>query len=200
MGRETRLDGPVAVVGWAFALNKEDYMANITLKGNPIHSVGGLPKVGSQAPDFKLTKSDLGDVSLKDFAGKVKILNITPSLDTSVCAISAKRFNAEIAKLGGALVLNVSRDLPFASGRFCKAEGVDKVITLSEMRNRDFGRDYAVEMVDGPLAGLLSRAVVVLDATDRVVYTEQVPEIGQEPNYDKALEAAKTALIAAAGY
>lgn len=169
-------------------------MATITLKGNPIHSSGILPPIGTRAPDFKLTKSDLSDVSLSAFAGKVKIINIVPSLDTSVCALSAKRFNEEAKKLGGLVVLTVSRDLPFAQGRFCKAEGVDVVVTLSELRDRSFGKAYGVELVDGPLAGLLARAIVVLDGADRVVYTEQVPEIGQEPDYAAALSAVRAAL------
>lgn len=169
-------------------------MATIKFKGNPVHTVSDLPGVGSKAPDFKLTKGDLADVSLKDFQGKVKILNIVPSLDTSTCALSAKMFNQEIKKLGGAIVLNVSRDLPFAQARFCKAEGVDVVIPLSEMRDRSFGKAYGAEMVDGPLAGLLSRAVVVLDAADKVVYVQQVPEIAQEPDYVSALAAARAAL------
>ena len=169
-------------------------MATITLKGNTIHTVGDLPKVGSKAPDFKLTKGDLSDVALKDFDGKVRILNIVPSLDTSTCALSAKRFNEEIKKLGGAIVLNISRDLPFAQARFCKAEGVDTVVPLSELRDRAFGTAYGVEMKDGPLAGLLSRAVVVLDAADKVVYAQQVPEIAQEPDYASALAAARKAL------
>jgi thiol peroxidase len=133
-------------------------------------------------------------VALKDFDGKVKILNIVPSLDTSTCALSAKRFNEEIKKLGGAIVLNISRDLPFAQARFCKAEGVDTVVPLSELRDRAFGKAYGVEMQDGPLAGLLSRAVVVLDAANKVVYAEQVSEIAQEPDYASALAAARVAL------
>lgn len=169
-------------------------MATITLKGNTIHSVGELPKVGSSAPDFKLTRGDLSDVGLGDFAGKVRILNIVPSLDTSTCATSAKKFNDEIKKLGGAVVLNISRDTPFAQSRFCKAEGVDTVIPLSDLRDRSFGTVYGVELKDGPLAGLLSRAVVVVDAKGAVVYTQQVPEITTEPDYASALAAAKKAL------
>lgn len=169
-------------------------MANITHKGNPIHTSGELPAVGTKAPDFKLTGSDLGDVSLATYAGKVKVLNITPSLDTSICALSAKRFDAEIARLGGSVVLNVSRDLPFASSRFCKGEGLTTIIPLSEMRNRDFGQAYGVAIEDGALAGLLARSVVVVGKDDKVVYTQQVPEIGQEPDYGKALEAVKKAL------
>ena len=168
-------------------------MATITFKGNPVHTVGELPRVGASAPGFKLTKGDLADVTLADFAGKVKILNIVPSLDTSVCALSAKMFDQEVKKLGGTVVLNVSRDLPFAQSRFCKAEGVDAVVPLSEMRDRKFGQDYGVEMRDGPLAGLLARAVVVVDAADKVVYVQQVPEIAQEPDYASALAAARKA-------
>jgi thiol peroxidase len=169
-------------------------MATITFKGNPVHTVGELPKVGSAAPNFKLTKGDLSDVSLSDFAGKVKILNIVPSLDTSVCALSAKMFNQEVKKMGNAVVLNISKDLPFAQSRFCKAEGVDTVIPLSEMRDDSFGKSYGATIKDGPMAGLLSRAVVVLDSKDKVVYTEQVPEIAQEPNYASSLAAARKAL------
>ena len=171
-------------------------MATITLKGNPVHTSGDLPKIGSKAPDFKLTKGDLSDVSLSSFAGKVRILNIVPSLDTSTCALSAKKFNEEIKKLNGAVVLNVSRDLPFAQARFCKAEGVDAVVPLSELRDRTFGAAYGVEMKDGPLAGLLSRSVVVVDASGTVVYAQQVPEIAAEPDYTSALAAAKKAIAA----
>ena len=169
-------------------------MATVTHKGNPIHTSGELPAVGSKAPDFTLTGSDLADVSLANYAGKVKVLNINPSLDTGICALSAKRFDAEIAKLGGTVVLNVSRDLPFAASRFCKGEGLTTIIPLSEMRNRDFGKAYGVAIQDGVLAGLLARSVVVINKDDKVVYTQQVPEIGQEPDYAKAIEAAKKAL------
>lgn len=164
-------------------------MATITLKGNPIHTSGELPRPGSKAPDFRLTRGDLSDVSLKDFAGKRKLLNIVPSLDTGVCAASARRFNLEASKVPGAVLLTVSRDLPFAQKRFCEAEGIDGVVMLSELRDAKFGQDYGAHIIDGPLASLLSRAVVVLDAEDRVVYVEQVPEIGQEPAYDKAIAA-----------
>jgi thiol peroxidase len=166
-------------------------MATIMFKGSPVHTIGVLPVIGSLAPKFKLTRGDLSDADLGDFAGKIKILNIVPSLDTSVCALSAKRFDSEIKKLTNTVVLNISRDLPFAQARFCKAEGAESIIPLSEMRNRDFGKAYGVEMVDGPLAGLLSRAVIVLDGRDRVLYTQQVPEIGQEPDYNAALAAAR---------
>jgi thiol peroxidase len=166
-------------------------MANITHRGNPIHTSGALPKVGEKAPDFVLTGGDLKDVSLTAFAGKKKILNIVPSLDTPTCATSTRRFNEEAGKLESTVVLVISSDLPFAQKRFCTTEGLANVVPLSELRTRDFGKDYGVRITDGLLAGLLSRAVVVLDAHDKVVYTEQVPEIGQEPDYAKALAAAK---------
>jgi len=168
-------------------------MAKITLKGNVIHTVGELPAVGSKAPDFKLTRGDLSDASLADFAGKVKILNIVPSLDTSTCALSAKRFNKDVKALDGTVVLNVSRDLPFAQARFCKAEGVDVVVPLSALRDLSFGQDYGVAISDGPMAGLLSRAVVVVGKDDRVAYVQQVPEIADEPDYQSALKAAREA-------
>jgi thioredoxin-dependent peroxiredoxin len=169
-------------------------MATITLKGKTINTSGSLPATGSKAPGFSLTRGDLSDATLADFAGKVKILNIVPSLDTSICALSAKRFEKDAAALAGLSVLTVSRDLPFAQERFCKAEGLSAVVFLSELRDLEFGARYGVRIVDGPLAGLLSRAIVVLDRGDKVIYTEQVPEIAQEPDYAKALEAAKKAL------
>jgi len=168
-------------------------MATITHKGNSIHTSGSLPAIGAAAPDFLLTGSDLKDVGLAAYKGKVKVLNINPSLDTGICALSAKRFDAEIAKIGGAVVLNVSRDLPFAASRFCKGEGLTTIIPLSEMRNRDFGASYGVAIQDGALAGLLARSVVVIDRDDKVVYTEQVPEIGKEPDYAPAIDAVKKA-------
>lgn len=164
-------------------------MAQITLKGNPINTSGDLPAVGSKAPDFSLTKADLSDVSLADFAGKKKILSIVPSLDTGVCQASTKQFNAKAGDAGDNVILTISRDLPFAQKRFCEAEGVDKVIAAAEMRNRDFGKAYGVEITDGPLAGVLARAIVVIDENDTVKYCELVPEIAQEPNYDAALAA-----------
>jgi thiol peroxidase len=166
-------------------------MADITLKGKPIHTAGKLPATGSQAPDFKLTKTDLTDVGLKDFAGKRVILNIFPSIDTGVCATSVRKFNQEAANLADAVVVGVSRDLPFAHSRFCAAEGIKNVVTTSDLRDGSFGKSYGVVISDGPLAGLLSRAVVVLDKEGKVLYTEQVPEIGQEPDYAKALAALK---------
>lgn len=164
-------------------------MATITLKGNPIKTSGDLPVVGETAPNFVLTKGNLTDVTLKDFEGKRKLLNIVPSLDTGVCAASARRFNQEATNVQDTVVLTISDDLPFAQKRFCEAEGIQNVMMLSELRSRDFGVDYGVRITDGPLAGLLSRAVVVLDKENRVLYTEQVPEIAQEPNYEAALKA-----------
>lgn len=167
-------------------------MAKITFKGNAAHSAGTLPAVGSAAPDFKLTKSDLGDLSLKDYRGRKVVLNIFPSLDTPVCAASVRRFNAEAAKLDNTTVLCISRDLPFAQGRFCAAEGLNNVITASEYKDSSFSDAYGVRIQDGPLAGLLSRAVVVVDENGKVKYTEQVPEIVNEPDYAKALAALKS--------
>jgi len=162
-------------------------MATVTLKGNPVRTIGELPAVGSRAPGFKLTNADLEDVGLEAFQGKKKVLNIVPSLDTPVCAVSTRVFNEKAA--GRAAVLVISADLPFAQKRFCETEGIDGVETLSLMRGKNFAKDYGVLITDGPLAGLCSRAVVVLDESDTVVYTEQVPEITHEPDYDKALAA-----------
>jgi len=166
-------------------------MATITLKGNPIHTSGELPAPGATAPDFKLTKADLADVGLKDFAGQKKILNVVPSLDTGVCATSAKKFNEAVAKLTGVVLLNVSADLPFAAGRFCESNGLKNVVALSTFRSPDFAKAYGVAIVDGPLAGLTARAVVVLDAQNKVRHAELVPEIAQEPDYAAALAAVR---------
>ncbi len=164
-------------------------MAQITLKGNPINTCGDLPASGSAAPDFSLTDAGLADVSLKNYAGKKVVLNIFPSIDTPTCAESVRRFNKEASNNDNTVVLCISRDLPFALKRFCGAEGLEDVISLSEMREMKFGEDYGVRIVDGPLAGLHSRAVVVIDDSGTVSYTEQVPEIADEPNYDAALAA-----------
>jgi thiol peroxidase len=164
-------------------------MATITFKGDVIHTNGNLPLVGEVAPDFKLVDKDLADVALTRFTGKKKLLNIVPSLDTSVCATSTKKFNDYAREREGVVMLVISADLPFASSRFCGAEGIDNVIALSMMRSRDFAKDYGVLIVDGPLAGITARAVVVLDKDNKVVYTEYVPEIGQEPDYEKAIAA-----------
>lgn len=166
-------------------------MAQITLGGNPIHTNGDLPKVGTAAPDFHLVDADLKDVRLADFKGKKKLLNIVPSLDTPTCALSTKKFNEQATKHGNTVMLIVSADLPFAQKRFCSAENTNSVKTLSMMRSRNFAKDYGVLITDGPLAGITARAVVVIDENNKVVYTELVPEIKQEPNYDKALAALK---------
>lgn len=166
-------------------------MAQIALGGNPINTGGNLPAAGSKAPDFNLTTTDLADVSLKDYAGKKVILNIFPSLDTPVCANSVRKFNSEANNLENTAVLCISADLPFAQKRFCGAEGLEKVIPLSALRNRDFGKDYGVDIVDGPLAGVFARAIVVLDGNGTVTYTQLVPEIKEEPNYEEALAAVK---------
>lgn len=167
-------------------------MATITFKGDTVRTYGDLPAKGTPAPDFRLTNGDLTDVGLADYSGKKKVLNIVPSLDTGVCAASARAFDKQIAGMNDTVCLTISADLPFASSRFCRLEGIDNVITLSQMRDRKFGKTYGVEMVDGPLAGILSRAVVVLDPENRVVYTEQVPEITQEPDYESALAAVRS--------
>ena len=164
-------------------------MAQVTLKGNPIHTNGELPKVGAKAPDFTLTGSDLKDVTLASYKGKKKILNIVPSLDTSVCATSTRKFNEAAGKLPNTVVLVVSADLPFAQKRFCTTEGLQNVVPLSLMRGKTFAKDYGVFLEDGPLAGICARAVVVIDENDAVKYTQLVPEIGQEPDYDAALKA-----------
>lgn len=164
-------------------------MAQITFKGNPIYTSGTLPKVGAHAPDFSLTKSDLSSATLGGFRGKKVVLNIFPSIDTPVCAASVRRFNEEASKLKDTVVLCISRDLPFAQNRFCAAEGLKNVITASEYKDSKFSDAYGVRIVDGPLAGLLSRAIVTVDPTGKVTYTEQVPEIAQEPDYAKAVAA-----------
>jgi thiol peroxidase len=164
-------------------------MATVTFKGNPTHTSGELPAPGARAPDFKLTGGDLKDVSLADFRGKKKVLNIVPSLDTPVCATSTRKFNERAGKLPGTVVLVVSADLPFASKRFCTTEGLQNVVPLSLMRDKEFARSYGVLIQDGPLAGICARAVVVLDEQDKVIHRELVPEIGQEPDYEAALKA-----------
>ncbi len=163
-------------------------MATITLKGNPIHTSGALPAKGSAAPDFLLLRNDLSTANLAAFAGKKIVLNIFPSIDTPVCAISVRQFNEAAAGLANTAVLNISADLPFAQARFCGAEGIVNTTQLSIFRS-DFGKTWGVEITDGPLAGLCARAVVVLDAQHRVIYSELVPEIAQEPNYAAALAA-----------
>lgn len=162
-------------------------MTTITLDGKEIHTVGDLPAVGSTAPAFTLTNAELGDSSLADYAGKKIVLNIFPSIDTGVCAESTRRFNTAAGSLDDTVVLCISADLPFALSRFCGAENLDNVITLSTFRNPEFGDDYGVRITDSPIAGLMSRAVIVIDENGAVVHTEQVPEIAQEPDYDAAL-------------
>lgn len=165
-------------------------MATVTLRGNPAQTSGELPKKGAVAPDFKLVNTDLKDVSLKDFAGRKKVLNIFPSVDTPTCAMSTRKFNEKAAGLKDTAVICIAADLPFAFKRFCAAEGLSSVQTLStSMRGSSFGKDYGIQLKDGPLAGLMARAVVVLDKDDKVLHTELVSEIANEPNYDAALKA-----------
>ena len=166
-------------------------MANVTLGGNPITVAGDFPQKGQSAPDFKLVGKDLKDVSLKDFAGKRKVLNIVPSLDTAICSTSARKFNEKAAGLGNTVVITISADLPFAMGRFCTTEGIENVVPLSIMRGREFLKSYGVEITDGPLAGVAARAVVVLDESNKVLHAQLVPEIKTEPDYDAALAALK---------
>jgi len=165
-------------------------MATVTLKGTPVKTSGELPAVGSKAPDFVLAGADLSDVKLSDYAGKPVVLNIFPSIDTPVCAASVRRFNQEAA-VGDAVVLCVSLDLPFAQGRFCAAEGLENVKTVSAFRSHTFGADYGVWLTDSALAGLFARAVVVVGRDGKVTYSELVPEIAQEPDYAAALAAVK---------
>lgn len=166
-------------------------MATVTMGGNPVEVAGKFPQRGDTAPPFSLVGADLADVTLDQYAGKRKVLNIVPSLDTPTCATSTRKFNAEAGKLDNTVVLVVSGDLPFAAKRFCVAEGLDNVVTLSTMRNREFLRDYGVEVVSGPLKGLAARAVVVLDADNKVLHAQLVDEIRNEPDYDAALAALK---------
>lgn len=164
-------------------------MAKITLKGNPFKTSGKLPKIGKKAPKFSLIKADLSKAKLKDFKGSKLILNIFPSLDTGTCAASVRKFNEEAAKLENTKVLCISRDLPFAQARFCGAEGLDNVITLSDFAKGKFGKEYGLTIENGPLANLHSRAIVIVNEEGVVTYTEQVPEIVDEPNYEAALKA-----------
>lgn len=161
-------------------------MATVTLKGNPMETAGELPARGNAAPDFTLVKTDLSEVSLSDFNGRNVILNIFPSIDTGVCAQSVRTFNERASGLGNTTVVCISADLPFALSRFCGAEGIENVVAASSFRS-SFGQDYGVAITSGPLRGLLSRSVVVIDTTGKVIYTEQVPETGQEPDYDAAI-------------
>lgn len=166
-------------------------MANVTLGGNPINVAGNFPQIGQTAPEFKLVGKDLKDVSLQDFAGKRKVLNIVPSLDTAVCATSTRKFNEKAVSLANTVVMTISADLPFAMGRFCTAEGIQNVVPLSLMRGRQFLNNYGVEITSGALAGVAARGVVVLDENNKVLHSELVAEIKTEPNYDAALAALK---------
>jgi len=164
-------------------------MATVTLKGNEIHTSGNLPGVGTTAPDFNLTKTDLSNSSLSDYRGKKVVLNIFHSIDTGTCAASVRQFNTEAAELDNTTVLCISRDLPFALNRFCGSEGLNNVESLSDFRDGNFGKSYGLEYIDGPIQGLLARSIVVLDENGKVKYTEQVAETVEEPNYKAALEA-----------
>lgn len=164
-------------------------MSKITLGGNPISTVGELPKVGEKAANFTVTDADLNDISLNDFAGKRVILNIFPSINTGVCAASVREFNKRAASLENCVVICLSRDLPFAHKQFCGAEGIENVVSASEYKNASFSSNYNVLISDGKLEGLFSRCIVVVDENGKVSYTEQVPEIGQEPDYEKAIAA-----------
>lgn len=163
-------------------------MSTVTLKGNPFNTVGALPSVGESAADFRLVKTDLSETTLADYKGSRLVLNIFPSVDTPTCAMSVRKFNEQVSKLENTKVLCVSADLPFAAARFCGAEGIENVATGSSFRS-NFGTDYGVEFIDGPLTGLLSRSVVVLDENGKVIYTEQVTETADEPDYDAAIAA-----------
>jgi len=164
-------------------------MATITLGGNPVNTKGNLPEVGSKAPNFELVKNDLSSVTLQNYIGSKLVLNIFPSIDTGTCATSVRTFNQKASTLNNAKVLCISRDLPFAQKRFCGAEGIENIENLSDFKSGKFGDDYNLTILDGPLSGLHSRAIVVLDESGIVIYTEQVSEIAQEPNYDAALKA-----------
>lgn len=166
-------------------------MATITLKGNEIHTNGNLPEVGSDAPLFTLTGADLSPITASDYKGKKVVLNISPSLDTGICAMAAQRFNAEASKGLGAAVICITKDLPFAAKRFCETEGLDDVVTAADYKNSDFADAYGTLIVDGPMEGLHSRAIVIVNEEGNVIYTEQMPEIVQEPNYEAAIAALK---------
>lgn len=162
-------------------------MAKITFKGSEVNTVGNLPQIGSAAVDFSLVGSDLGEIKLADLKGKNIVLNVFPSIDTGVCATSVRKFNKEAAKLENTVVLAVSADLPFASGRFCSAEGIENVLPASVFRNPEFGNNYGMLMIDGPLKGLLARCVIIINPEGNISYIELVPEIGQEPDYQSAI-------------
>ncbi len=164
-------------------------MATITLRGNPIHTSGDLPAVGSQANNFELVAKDLSRVSMKEYEGSRLVLNIFPSLDTGTCAASVRYFNELAGKLPDTKVLCISRDTPFAQSRFCGAEGLENVVTLSDFESGQFGKDYGLQVIDGPMKGFLSRVVIIVDASGKVEYTQQVPVISDEPNYAEVVAA-----------
>jgi thiol peroxidase len=166
-------------------------MAKVTLKGNEIHTIGDLPEIGFSVKDFNLKALDLSAKTLNDFIGKKLILNIFPSVDTGTCAASVRQFNETAANLDNTAILCISRDLPFAQARFCGAEGIDNVVMLSDFNTGQFGKEYGLEIIDGPLEGLHSRCIIIIDENGKVIYTEQVAEIVDEPNYEKALTAIK---------
>jgi thiol peroxidase len=168
---------------------KKKVMAKITFKGNPVNTSGNLPTKGNDAPDFTLVKSDLSNLKLSELKGKKVILSISPSLDTSICATSARKFNKLAAGINNVVVLAITRDLPFAAGRFCTTEGITNVISLSGFRDRGFGKSYGIELLDGPFEGLYARGIVVINEKGKVVYNQLVPEIATEPDYDAALAA-----------
>jgi len=164
-------------------------MAKITLKGNPVNTSGNLPAIGTDAPDFLLVKSDLGNLTLSELKGKKLVLSISPSLDTSVCATSVRKFNQLAAGKTNVMVLAITKDLPFAHNRFCTTEGITNVVTLSGFRNKDFGKSYGIDITDGPFEGLYARSIVIVNELGKVVYTQLVPEIATEADYDSALAA-----------
>ncbi len=166
-------------------------MADTTFKGTPVKTAGDLPAAGTQAPSFKLTKTDLSACTPEDFKGKTLVMNIFPSLDTPVCAMSVRRFNKEAGELDNTVVLCVSADLPFAHKRFCETEGLENVTSASVFRSPEFGKDYGLTIENGPLAGLLARAVIIVDGTGKVTYTQLVPDIAQEPDYESAMSVLK---------
>lgn len=166
-------------------------MATVTFQNNPMHTAGNLPKVGTIAPKFELVKGDLSTLTNDDLKGKRILLNIFPSLDTSVCATSVRKFNQKAAQMANTAVVAVSKDLPFAQSRFCTTEGIENVIAASAFRSTEFGKEYGVELIDGPLAGLLCRAVIIIDESGKILYEQLVPEITHEPDYEAAIEALK---------
>jgi thioredoxin-dependent peroxiredoxin len=186
------ISGKGLQTGWMSLIKRltkfvEKIMAKITLGGNPVNTSGNLPAKGSKAPDFTLVDSDLGTLSLSAFRGKKVLMNIFPSLETSICSTSIRKFNQLAAGKSNTVVLAISKDLPFAHKRFCSTEGITNVISLSGFRDSEFGKAYGVDMTDGSFAGLYARSVIIVDEVGNVIYTQLVPEIGQEPDYDSAL-------------